>query len=112
VWIVIGTIAIVLATVSAGVLLDRRFGLLPRKQLPAGPRHSLPGHAEGEAAATAILVSVGELERLRRRKCPSCTTLMDVGAESAVQYEGRELRVLSFRCPQCQKHQALYVELR
>ena len=108
-WIVIGTIAIVIATISAGVLLDRRFGILPRA-LPPAPKRALPAHTDGEATATATLVTFAELELLRVRPCPRCKVAMHAD-ESDVIYEGRALTAVSFRCPSCAHHEALYVEL-
>ena len=114
--IVLGTIAIVAATIAAGVLVDRKWGLLPRpEQLrAASARPALPGHAAGEAPATAIRASsTAQLERLRAgQRCPDCRTIMSGEADDRVRFGGRELRVLRFRCGTCSMRRALYVELR
>jgi phage FluMu protein Com len=113
IWTVIGSIGIVVATVVAGMLVDRRWSLLPRKeelQLAAGQRPLLPGHGEGEAPATAIAASIGEIERLRRKqKCPRCKLDLDSAADDAVTYDGHPLRVLRFACPRCAGIRSVYV---
>ena len=114
IWTVIGSIGIVLATIIAGVLVDRRWSLLPRKeqlQLAAGQRPLLPGHGAGEAPATAITASIGEIELLRRRQlCPRCKVGLDSAADDSVTYDGHPLRVLRFTCPRCAGLRSVYVQ--
>ncbi|MDQ3340960.1 MAG: hypothetical protein M4D80_37865, partial [Myxococcota bacterium] len=92
---IIGTLLIVLATIGVGLLADRKWGVLPRKEklLAAGRRPQLPGHAPGEAPATAIDVSAGELEKLRRKKCDACRGETDALADDHVTYDGHDLLV-------------------
>ena len=112
--IIFGTIGIVLATIGIGVLLDRRYGLIPRKEklLEQGRRGlKLPGHAPGEAPATAIAASAGEIEKLRRRNCDTCRGATDPLADDRVTYDGRELLVLHARCRECGRTRATYVSM-
>jgi len=113
VWTILGTLGIVAATIVAGVLADRRWSLLPRKenlQLASGTRPLLPGHGEGEAPVTAIAATIGEIERIRRKqKCPRCKVALDSAADETVTYDGAELRVLRFTCPRCSGLRSVYV---
>ena len=114
--IVLGTIAVVAATIAVGVLVDRKWGLLPRPERlrAASARPALPDHAVGEAPATAIGVSsAAQLERLRAgQRCPDCRTIMSGEADDHVRFGGRELLVLRFRCARCAARRALYIDLR
>jgi hypothetical protein len=113
IWVVLGTIAIVAATVTVGVLADRRWGLLPHPQkllAESKPQPRLPSYAPGEAPSTAIPASPMELEKLRRRqKCPTCRAEMDALADDEATYDGRRLIVLQFRCPRCASKISVYV---
>lgn len=110
---ILGTIGIVLATIITGMLADRKWTLLPRKEtlLAAGrPPPLLPGHAAGDAPATAIAASPGDLLRLRRKQaCPRCNAEMTADADDHVTYEEKELLVLRFTCPRCKTHRPIYV---
>lgn len=113
IWTVLGTIGVVLATILAGMWVDRRVPLLPRKedlQLASGQQPLLPGFGEGEAPATAIEASIGEIERIRRKqKCPRCKIPLDSAANDAVEYEGKQLAVLRFTCSRCHGLRSVYV---
>jgi phage FluMu protein Com len=113
IWTVLGTLGIVFATMVAGLWADRRWTLLPRRedlQLGSGMPHLLPGHVDGEAPATAVAASVGEIERIRRKqRCPRCKVALDSAADDTVIYEGTELRVLQFTCPRCHGLRSVYI---
>ena len=112
---IIGTIVIVVATVGIGLLIDRKWHVIHRKEklLEAGRRGlALPGHAAGEAPATAIEVSSAELEALRRKKCEACRSETDALADDAVVYDGRELLVVHARCRRCNRPRTTYVFVR
>jgi len=113
IWIVLGTIGVVGATIVAGVLADRKWGLLPRPALllEAGkPKRALPGHGPGEAPATAIAAGPMEIEKLRRhRRCAACKGELDVLADDTATYNGRDLTILRFRCPRCDEKTLVYV---
>ncbi|MBL9018604.1 MAG: hypothetical protein JNL83_30740 [Myxococcales bacterium] len=113
IWTVLGTIGVVIATVLAGLWVDRRIPLLPRKedlQLAAGQQPLLPGFGAGEAPATAIEASIGEIERLRRKqRCPTCKVALDSAADDSVEHEGTHLKILRFTCPRCRGLRSVYV---
>ena len=113
IWTVLGTIGVVAATIIAGMLVDRRWPLLPRKedlQLAGGPRPLLPGFGAGEAPETAVPATIGEIERLRRKqRCPRCKIALDSAADDTVTYDGAVLRVLRFTCARCAGLRSVYV---
>ena len=108
---IIGTLLIVLATIGVGLLVDRKWSILPRKErlLEAGRRPQLPGHAPGEAPATALELSPGELETLRRKRCDACRGETDALADDHVTYDDHDLRVVHSRCRRCGKARSTYV---
>lgn len=97
-WVVIGTIAIVIGTIVGGVFIERRFG--PRR---LADKRAKELHAPGDAPATAIH---GDLAKLRRQTC--CKTEMTAEVDR-VTYDGRELNVLRFHCTKCDAKRSLYV---
>jgi hypothetical protein len=109
IWTVLGTVGVVGVTVVAGVLADRRWHLLPRKERLSAPRRPLlPRHPAGEAPSTALRVTVGEIEQLRRtQRC--CRGVMESIADDEVHYEQQVLRILRFRCARCQTTRSVYV---
>ncbi len=108
-WTVIGTLLVVAASIGAGVIVDRKWALLPRKKQLAGAQQKQLG-SPGSEPATAIAGSVGELEQLRRTQRCSCRTVMGVAADGdRVTYDGRELRVLRFACGKCGEMRSVYV---
>jgi hypothetical protein len=112
--IILGTILIVLATIGVGLLVDRKWGVIPRKEklLEQSKRPALPDYAPGEAPATALAASEaepGEIEKLRRAKCTECRGETDVLPDDRVTYEGVELLVISTRCRRCGHKRAVYV---
>ena len=110
IWIVLGTVAIVGATIGLGVVIDRKWGLLPRAKELEAPRPTLSGYAAGEAPETAIAASPMALERLRRdQHCPVCKSPMDGLADDRATYDGRELIVVHFQCPRDATKLSLYV---
>ena len=113
IWTILGTIGVVIATVIAGMAADRRWSLLPRKedlQLASGQRPLLAGFGQGEAPATAIAATIGEIERIRRQqKCPRCRIALDSAADETIDHEGQSLRVLNFGCARCGGIRSVFV---
>jgi hypothetical protein len=109
--IILGTILIVLVTIGVGLLVDRKWGVIPREErlLEQSKRPALPGYAPGEAPATARAASPAEIEKLRRAKCTECRGETDVLPDDRVTYEGAELLVISTRCRRCGYKRAVYV---
>lgn len=109
---IIGTAVIVAITIAIGVFADKKLGLMPRAETLDPPRPRPPGHAAGEAPATAIRAGAAQLERLRAsQRCRECRTVLEAaGSPDDVRYNERALVVLHFHCPACGRNQALYVE--
>ncbi len=100
--IILGTIAVVAATIAVGVLVDRKWALFPKpKQLLEAGKP--PGPAPGEVPATALA------ERPARVKCSACkgATLLD--GESPIRFGDRDLIALRYRCTKCASVTTVYV---
>lgn len=113
-WTVVGTIGIVLATVVLGVLADRKWGIVPSaaRLRAAGAPKPLPGHAPGEAPATALHMTPAELAgRKGFQHCRACNARMTPPEQSRVLFDGRELHVLAFHCKRCGDTRSVYVEV-
>jgi hypothetical protein len=108
---ILGTVAIIAVAIAIGVVVDRKIDLLPRPEKLAEPRPKLPGHAAGEAPATAIRAGGAQRATLRAtQRCKACrTVLVADGDDDHVRYDDRELVVILFRCPNCGVKRALYV---
>ncbi len=113
--VIVGTIAIVIATVAIGLLINRKVPLLP------GPkdfetdadreRKKLVSHGAGEAPATALRVKEPQIAKLRAsQRCQACRGALDAEPDDRVRYNDRELLVLHFRCPACNTRRSLYIE--
>lgn len=106
---IVGTLAIVLITIAVGLLVDRKYGVLPKPTELAEPKRP-PKHAAGEAPATAIRARDGQLANLRVQRCGSCRAVMTNETDDIVRYDARELLVLHFTCPACATRRSLYIE--
>jgi hypothetical protein len=107
---IIGTIAIVVATVVLGMLITRKRGFLVQPEELAKPKPKQPSHAAGEAPATAIRAAGEQLARLRStQRCPQCRAVMTPDAGEHVRYGDGELLVIELRCARCGTKRALYV---
>ena len=105
IWIVLGTLGIVGAVIAAGVLADRRFGLLPRPHelLEAGrPGWKLPPHTPGEAPETALAAPP------RTVRCRACRRRALPDGDSRATYGDRELVVRRYRCARCAAITTIY----
>ncbi len=113
IWTMLGTLGIVVATIIAGLFADRRWGLLVRKEdllLASGQRPLLASGMAGEAPATALTASIGEIERIRRKQtCPRCRIALDSAADDSMMYEDAQLRVLQFTCARCGGARSVYI---
>jgi hypothetical protein len=104
-WMVLGTLGVVAAVIAAGVLVDRRFGILPRpRELREAdkPGLKLPPHAPGEAPETALD------EPPRAVRCRECRRTMRLEGESRATYGDRELVIRRYRCARCEATTAIY----
>jgi hypothetical protein len=105
IWTVLGTLGVVGLVIAAGVVADRRFGLLPRSRElreagKAGLR--LPPHAPGEAPETALAAPP------RTVRCHRCRRTPQLEAESRATYDARELVIQRYRCPRCAAITTIY----
>lgn len=109
---IVATAVIVAITIAIGVFADKKLALLPRAEALDPPRPRPPGHAVGEAPATAIRAGTAQLARLRAsQRCRECRTLLVASEpDDAIRYNDRALAVLHFRCPACGRAHSLYVE--
>ena len=110
IWTVLGTIGVVVATVIAGLVADRTWGLLPRKErLAPPPRPTSPAHAAGEAPATAVAATPAAIEALRRsQRC--CGAVMESLPDDEVAFGGGMLEILHVRCVRCGSANSVYVQ--
>lgn len=113
IWTMLGTLGIVAATIIAGLFADRRWRLLVRKEdllLVSGQRPLLASGMAGEAPATALTASIGEIERIRRKQnCPRCKIALDSAADDSMTHDDAELRILRFTCARCGGVRNVYV---
>jgi hypothetical protein len=107
---IVGTIAIVLVVIVVGLLVDRKYAILPRPSDLAPEKPAPPPYAAGEAPATAIRARAGQQAKLREQRCAKCRVAMTPLPDDSVRYDDRELLVLGFACPACQARRSLYVE--
>jgi len=104
--VVVGTIVIVIVAVAIGVLIEAK---TPKLVEPA--RRPLPRHAAGEAPATALRIREPQIANLRAsQRCTSCRAELVPTDDDRVQYDGRELLVLHFRCDACAASRTLYID--
>lgn len=102
---VLGTLAIVALVIAAGVIVDRRLGILPRsRELREASRPGLapPPHAPGEAPETALSAPP------RTVRCRACRAVAEPIDESRATYGDRALVIRRYRCSQCGAVAALY----
>lgn len=109
-WIVLGTVAIMIAMVGLGALLDRWIGVLPRaEELAAAPPAKAALPAAGETAGAAIRATPSARARvLARARC--CAVTMTAGPEEPVVLAGRPLLVVRVTCAVCGGHRPIYFE--
>jgi hypothetical protein len=105
IWTVLGTLGIVGAVIAAGMLADRKFGLLPRpRELLAAGKPGLPRspHAPGEAPETALAAPPPTV------RCRACRFQALPDGDSRATYGDRELVGRRYRCPRCAAITTIY----
>jgi len=109
---ILGTIAVIAGFIGIGVLVDRRWSILPRPeelaQLPPSRPKEL--HAPGAAAETAIEATAEEVERAVRRR-RHCRSVMTREGDEPVRYGDRLLTVVRLRCAVCGERESVYFEI-
>jgi len=104
-WTVLGTLAIVAVVIVAGVVIDRRFGILPRpRELREAGKPGLkpPAYGPGEAPETALDDPPRDL------RCGRCRCETPLDRESRATYGDRELVIRRYRCPRCDAVASIY----
>jgi hypothetical protein len=109
---IVGTVVVVAIVVAIGLVVDRRFGILPRPERLRAEESRKPAMTfqAGEAPATALAPNAAALARLRAA-APRCNldgAAMATAPDDTVRYGDRELLVLRFRCAQCGAARAVY----
>jgi hypothetical protein len=57
-------------------------------------------------------VTAAQLDQLAAtQRCPTCRATMRAASDEPVTFDGRELRVLAFRCPRGDGARTLYVDV-
>lgn len=112
----LGTLAIVAVFVGVGLLIDRRWSVLPRKEelIEAGRKKPLGSdHEVGLAPATALACEPSRLPKvIAQQRCACKARAMEQVSEDDVRYADRTLRAVKLRCGACGAHRHLYFELR
>ena len=110
-WVVLGTVAIVIAMVGLGFVLDRWITVLPRaEELATGSTPAPPVlPAAGETAGAAIRATPdARLRVLARQRC--CAVTMTAGLDEPVVLACKPLIVVRLTCAICHRHRPLYFE--
>jgi hypothetical protein len=105
IWTVLGTLGVVGLVIAAGILVDRRFGVLPRPRAlrDAGkPGLKLPPHAPGEAPETALAAPPHTV------RCHACRRPAQLHDEARATYDARELVIQHYHCPRCEAITTIY----
>jgi hypothetical protein len=104
--VVIGTLAIVAATIFLGWALDRKVRVTPEELRDADKPK--PRIIPGETAATAIRANADQLARLRTQRCTDCRTELRAEDDHA-ELGGKPLVLLRFSCARCGTRRTVYV---
>src|SRR5258705_3968164 len=110
--VILGTIGIVGAVVAVGMLIDRRWSILPRPgELaaidPKAPQPDPPGTAPG----TALRLTPSKLAAaLGAQRC-TCKARMTAGPGEPIRFGDRELALYRLTCATCGATRALYVDV-
>jgi hypothetical protein len=114
--VVLGTLAIVAGVIALGVVIDRRWSILPRKgeyAKAAAARAAPPPDPPGTTPAAALRVPMARLPRLlAAQRCASCKKRIAGSPDDGEQIVLGERALVVFRltCASCRASRALYVE--
>jgi hypothetical protein len=111
--VILGTIGIVAAVIGLGVLIDRKWSILPRKGELAkiDPKAPAPDPA-GTTPGAALRLTQAKLERaLEAQRCTACQGRLAAGPGETVRYGAGELQVFRLTCSKCGASRALYVDV-
>ena len=107
---VLGTLGVVAAVIVIGVLLDRRFSLVPRPE-EVRELGKPPPDPPGTVASAPLRLTPRKLARaLLGQYCVACKTRLDAGPGEPVRLAGKELQLYRMTCSKCGAGRGLYVE--
>jgi hypothetical protein len=110
--VILGTIGIVGVVVTLGMLIDRRWSILPRpgelaKIDPKAPKPDPPG----TSATAALRLTPRKLTAaLAAQRCAECNARLTAGPGEPIRLGDRSLTVYRLTCPSCGATRALYIE--
>lgn len=111
--VIIGTLGIVGVVVALGMLIDRKWSILPRPgelaQIdPKAPKPDPPG----TTPATALRLTPKKLvAALAAQRCAECNARLTAGDGEPIRLGDRALTVYRLTCPACSTGRALYVDV-
>lgn len=113
--VILGTLGIVAGVIVAGMLIDRRWSILPRKgelaTIDAKPPPPAP-EPPGTVPAAALRITPRKLEKaLVAQRCVACKARLDAGPGEPIRYANRELQVFRMTCANCGAGRGLYVDI-
>jgi|SRR5688572_2401837 hypothetical protein len=114
---ILGTIGIVIAVVAIGMLIDRRWGILPRPgelaaagDAKAKAKTAAAPEPPGTAAAAPMRLTPKKLAAaLTAQRCAGCGARVDAGPGEPIRYADAELQLFRLTCAQCGAARGLYV---
>lgn len=110
--VIFGTIGIVGVVITLGVLIDRRWSILPRpgelaKLDPKAPKPDPPG----TSATAALRLTPRKLTAaLAAQRCVDCNSRLTAGPGDPIRLGDRALTVYRLTCDKCGGGRALYIE--
>ena len=111
--VILGTIGIVAAVIGLGVLIDRKWSILPRPgELAQADAKAPPPDPPGTAPGAALRLTEKKLERaLESQRCAACKARVTAGPGETIRFGDKELRVFRLTCGKCGAGRALYVDV-
>jgi hypothetical protein len=110
--VVLGTLAVVAAVIAIGVLIDRRWSILPRpEELRDEGAPKPPPDPPGTVASAPLRLTARKLSRaLVAQRCVTCRTRLEAGPGEPIRFAGKELQLFRMTCGTCGAGRGLYVE--